>query len=255
MRSPDEVREVLRLIGEGWNNDQIARSTGISRWTIGHWRRGGVPGRNRPVRSSCPRCDGRGLDEAVYAYLLGLYLGDGSIIRFPRAYKLVIVQDARYGNIIEETRQAMAVVRHCELERIRTARNPGCTAIYTYWKHWVCVFPQHGSGAKHLRKIELEDWQRQIVRTFPDRLLRGLIQSDGCRCMNRVSGGRYTYPRYFFTNHSLDIQQLFRDACEAMDIACRNSNRWTISVARRDSVAALDRFVGPKSWCSRVRLL
>jgi hypothetical protein len=192
------------------------------------------------MRSRCPRCYVRDLDSGVYAYLFGLYLGDGSIIRFRRADKLVIVQDARYQNIIQETRHAMAKIRHCELERIRTARQPGCVAIYTYWKHWVCLFPQHGQAAKHLRKIESEDRQREIVRCYPDRLLRGLIRSDGCRCLNRVFGGRYSYTRYFFTNHSSDIQQLFKDACDRLDIEYRNSNRWTISIARRGSVAALD---------------
>jgi hypothetical protein len=58
--------------------------------------------------------------------------------------------------------------------------------------------------------------------------------------------GKYAYPRYFFTNHSLDIQQLFRDACDIVGIDYCN-NRWhTISVARRASVALLDEIVGPK---------
>ena len=32
--------------------------------------------------------------------------------------------------------------------------------------------------------------------------IRGLIHSDGCRVTNKVWGGKYEYPRYFFTNHS-----------------------------------------------------
>jgi hypothetical protein len=48
------------------------------------------------------------LDAVAYAFLLGMYLGDGSIARHPRAYKLRVVQDARYPNSIEEIRRAMA---------------------------------------------------------------------------------------------------------------------------------------------------
>jgi hypothetical protein len=43
---------------------------------------------------------------------------------------------------------------------------------------------------------------------------RGLIHSDGCRVQNRVRQGKDSCPRYFFSNESQDIQQLFRHACE-----------------------------------------
>jgi hypothetical protein len=58
---------------------------------------------------------------------------------------------------------------------------------------------QHGRGKEHLRKIELAPWQQVIASAHPERLLRGLIQSDGCRVLNRVNGT--IYPRYQFTNH------------------------------------------------------
>jgi hypothetical protein len=50
----------------------------------------------------------------------------------------------------------------------------------------------------------------------------------------------------FFLQSPLDIQQLFRDACDLIGVEYRN-NRWqTISIARRASVAILDEIVGPK---------
>jgi hypothetical protein len=64
--------------------------------------------------------------------------------------------------------------------------------------------------------------------------------------MNRVWRGKYECPRYFFTNTSEDILEIFRDACDAVGVPHRNSRRDMISVARRDGVAALDRFIGPK---------
>lgn len=105
---------------------------------------------------------------------------------------------------------------------------------------------------KHTRKIELVSWQRQIVDEYTQEFVRGLIHSDGCRGANRVrrtlpDGDRwYEYPRYFFTNASDDIRQLFTDALDRLGIAWTQSNARVISVARREAVARLDEFVGPK---------
>jgi hypothetical protein len=93
----------------------------------------------------------------------------------------------------------------------------------------------------------LTSWQTDIVDSYPRQLIRGLIHSDGCRTINRVWNGRYAYPRYLFTNNSDDILQIFRDACERVGIAHRNSKPNTISVARRKDVGILDLFIGPKS--------
>lgn len=176
-----------------------------------------------------------------------MYLGDGCISRHPRAYKLRVFQDARYPNSIQEIREAVSVVRGCDLERVRTVAKVGCVEVYTYWKHWPCVFPQHGLGLKNRREITFEPWQVEIVETNATRLLRGLIHSDGCRFMNRVSKGKYAYPRYFFTNTSPDILQIFRNACDTAGIGYRDSRWNAISIARRDDVASLDAFVGPKT--------
>ena len=93
----------------------------------------------------------------------------------------------------------------------------------------------------------MADWQVEIVERYPRQLVRGLIHSDGCRAMNRVRHGRYEYPRYFFTNVSGDILQIFRDACDAIGVPHRNLRWNAISIARREGVAALDAFIGSKS--------
>jgi hypothetical protein len=80
-----------------------------------------------------------------------------------------------------------------------------------------------------------------------------LLHSDGCRSIDTVrralpSGTRtYSYSRYLFSNTSLEIQGIYTDALDLLGIAWRR-NRWnSISVARREAVAALDEFVGPKA--------
>lgn len=140
------------------------------------------------------------MDEAAYALLLGWYLGDGSIARARRGvFTLQIANDARYSVLSQEVAATM---------RLKSTASPclragkGATLIEVRWKHWPCLFPQHGAGRKHLRKIELAEWQREIVAKYPEQLLRGLFHSDGCRIVNwatrPIKGGeirRYEYIR------------------------------------------------------------
>jgi len=201
--------------------------------------------RSRPT--GCPKCDHAFLDEAAYAYLLGLYLGDGYIDRQPRTYRFRIFQDQRYVLLIGLARRTLARVRGTDISRIGIVQQVGCVAVSSYWNHWPCLFPQHGPGMKHQRTIRLAGWQREIVDRYPWQLVRGRIHSDGCRVINRVWKGKYSYPRYFFTNTSTDILQIFRDACDAVGIRHCNSKPNLVSVARQRDVAVLDAFVGPKA--------
>jgi hypothetical protein len=120
----------------------------------------------------------------------------------------------------------------------------GCWEVYSFSKHWPCLFPQHGPGRKHERKIELTPWQQELVDLDPRPLVRGLLHSDGCRVLNWVNGT--PYPRYHFSNVSADIRGIFGRACDQLGIEWRPNNRFSLSVARRASVALLDEFVGPK---------
>jgi hypothetical protein len=203
----------------------------------------------RPARApdkDCPSCAGAAVDEPAYAYLLGLYLGDACISAHPRGvYRLRITLDLRYPGIIDECTQAIRDVRPSRAMKVCSVRKIGCNEIAAYWKHWTCLFPQHGAGPKHQRKIELQAWQLMIVQDHPQRLLRGLIQSDGWRGLNRVKGK--AYPRYNFSNRSDDIRSIFCHGCDLYGVRWRQMNRWTISVARASDVAKLDLVVGPKA--------
>src|SRR5262249_48559821 len=103
-------------------------------------------------------------------------------------------------------------------------------------------------GRKHERPISLAEWQQEIVQAEPWAFIRGLIHSDGCRAINRVRvrDKRYEYPRYFFSNMSRDILELFGDACDRVGVEWRYNRFNSISVARRASVELLDIYVGAK---------
>ncbi|HVS67811.1 MAG TPA: hypothetical protein VHE56_04625 [Mycobacteriales bacterium] len=152
---------------------------------------------------------------------------------------------------MSEVASAMVQVAHTSVSFTEVAKSR-CTVVASATIHWPCLFPQHGPGRKHERPIRLADWQRAEVARNPRGLIRGLIQSDGYRGTNVVhrplpSGTRtYGYSRYLFVNESADIREIFTDALDLLGIAWKQNRRNSISVARREAVAALDEFVGPK---------
>ena len=136
-------------------------------------------------------------------------------------------------------------------ERLLTQSN--CFQVSSYSRAWPCLFPQHGPGMKHQRRIWLAGWQQELAERWPEALLRGMIQSDGCRFTNtRGRSDSWSAPRYAFGNVSTDITSIFCTACDRLDL------RWTaafpaderkavtIYVSRKDDVARMDRLIGPK---------
>lgn len=255
-----EVRHTaVTLLRNGVRNADVARRLDIPAGTISYWKhmdhakRGECPGSHDP---KCPRCDRRALDEPAYAYLLGLYLGDGHVSRYSghRVPNLMITCGDGWPGLMDAAEQALRSVfpdnRVCRVRKI------GCHNVKVYSKHLECLFPQHGPGRKHERRIVLEPWQQEIVDAHPWDFVRGLIHSDGCRNMNwttRMVGGvrkRYEYPRYWFTNVSDDIRELYTDTLDKLGIewthCTRAGKKYNISVARRASVALMDAHVGPK---------
>ena len=122
------------------------------------------------------------MPQPQYSYLLGFYLGDGALSRHRRnVYRLRIVTDSSYPEIIAECAAAMSAVM--PKNRILIQQQPyRAVVIGCYSKAWPLLFPQHGPGRKHERTIELAPWQKEIVARFPREFLRGLIHSDGAAC-------------------------------------------------------------------------
>jgi len=232
----------------GLSSVRIAAELKIPRGTVRDWVSGRVPRTLMLGAEYCSACGGpiHAFNELSpsYVYLLGLYLGDGCLATHQRGvYKLRLSLDGAYPSIINEARGAILEVM--PTSKVNSLlRLPRYVEVYSYSKAWPCLFPQHGPGKKHLRRIRLSTWQEELTRRAPELLLRGLIHSDGCRFVN--TGRGWQHPRYSFTNLSADIRLIFTDTCDLLGL------RWTtagpkVYVSRKADVARMDGFIGPKA--------
>ena len=238
---PLEVREAAwSLYSQGLPDRAVAERLRLARETVREWRRAPTPNRRR----DCPRCDDAPLEPLAYAYLLGLYLGDGHLSLHRRGvYHLRVTLDACYGDIIAEAARAMAHRGSGSPDR-----PPTCAGMhrrgFLLEALALPVPPARPRSQTHVDAIKLEAFQFDILRSEAPALLRGLIHSDGCRVLNRVAGR--VYPRYHFSNRSDDIRSIFCSACDVVGVRWTQSSFKEISVARATDVAKLDQFVGPK---------
>lgn len=245
---PRPVRDAAReLHHAGFTVAQVSRRMNLRYRTVWEWCNRPMP--TDDVAQRCPRCQESPRlpdDPTAYAYLLGQYLGDGHVSLTSRVPVLRIACADAYPGIMDDCEQAMLAVLARRVSRVHAI---GCTTVQSVAKHWPCLLPQAGAGKKHERRIELLDWQREVVAAAPGSFARGLFHSDGCRSINRIikAGRTYEYPRYLFANESADILALCGWALDLLGVAWRLNRRNSLSVARRDAVALLDRHVGPKS--------
>ncbi|WP_144121396.1 transcriptional regulator [Catellatospora sichuanensis] len=245
---PLAIRRQARLEHRnGSSIGSVAARLGLPYQTVRTWcRNEGAPD-SRFTEARCFRCrETTSADREPYAYLLGIYLGDGHLVTSAKVPVLRISCTAAYTDLLDQAEKAMLATLANRVQRIR---QKGSVNLQSYSKHWPCLFPQAGAGKKHERRIELESWQQAIVLDHPGAFLRGLFHSDGCRAINRITknGKTYEYPRYLFANESADILAVCGWALDLLGVAWRLNRRNSLSVARRDAVALLDEHVGPKS--------
>ncbi|WP_306821809.1 hypothetical protein [Streptomyces sp. NP160] len=113
MHSPATRRAARELVEAGLGDAEVARRIGVGRSTIRSWR----SQRWRPpmLRNTCFRCDEIACpppDPGSYAYLLGLYLGDGCISDLPRGVQVLRIACCDdYPDLMDECEAAIAAVR------------------------------------------------------------------------------------------------------------------------------------------------
>ncbi len=257
MRTIEEYHEILDLWEQGENKMEIARRTGIPHRTVVDCvrRYKSIAGLEEALKE---RIRQGALDDnsarqrlinaspeihEAYTYLLGLYLGDGTLSKDRCVYRLRIFLDAKYPGIIAACQTAMETV--LPENRVTLLDRNTWFEVIMHYKYWPALLPQHGPGRKHTRLIELAPWQETLVSAHPLALLRGLYHSDGSRSQNIVKGR--DYPRYLFANESPGIRALFCAACDRLGLGWTIANRRNVCISRREDVAWLDHEIGPKS--------
>lgn len=247
MRPDKDVNEVFRLAEAGLTQVEIAAKVGMGQSAVSRWLRTGQaavlasPMRRRRVDTRCPdRCPVRAAaPEPAYAYLLGRYLGNGALAHTGRSvYRLFVGCCGDHPGVVAE--EARAAVRALLPRNALGAQDRnGCTNVTCYSKHWPCLLPRLGPAVEGPWPVTLAPWQRRIaVERQPERFARGLVHGEGC--CSRAEG------RYLFSNRSTDVRRLFCEACDRLGVQWRQLNRYTVSVARPDSVARLDDLVGAR---------
>lgn len=74
----------------------------------------------------------------------------------------------------------------------------------------------------------------------------GLYLGDG-HITDEHKQHKLTYPRYFFTNMSVDIRQMFYETAEKLNLQWRQTNAISVAISRREDVAWLDEHIGAKA--------
>ncbi len=127
---------------------------------------------------------------ADYAYLLGLYLGDGNIspaaIRARRVCALQIMCADAWPGLLEELPEHANHIATWQ-KRYRRCTGKAAPRCSRWWKHWPCLLPQHGPGRKHERRIELAPWQqRDSTDVHPAAFVEGSSTRMASSFTNRV---------------------------------------------------------------------
>jgi hypothetical protein len=209
-KTEQEVREIVRLHKDGISQNKIHKILGFDRTTI----RQILKDPEDYIKKSIPEFNLDNIDRQSYAFILGVYLGDGCISKTHRqnVFKIRIFCDAKYVNILNEITKSLEIIfpNSKTLKRNHTSVN--CIEIYLYSSHILKLFPQHGLGRKHERPIVLEDWQREIIDEYNVEFLKGLIYTDG----SFYYSGKYEYCN--FTNKSMDIMNLCSESMKKLNI-------------------------------------
>lgn len=128
------VRELLTL---GYSDREVAQISGVASTTVGRWRRSWplISIRWRPAH------------DHSYAYLLGMYLGDGCLHVMGRGHVLLQISlDSSYPSVIDDCRTAMVLCMPDTRPGLVRRSGKNVTVVQGCNKRWLDAFPQHGRG-------------------------------------------------------------------------------------------------------------
>jgi hypothetical protein len=164
-----------------------------------------------------------GINE--YSYMLGCYFGDGHISKFQNKItkQFHLATGTNTPKIIDFQSKLLTLFGNKIVVR---KRKFNVVDIFTHNSDFDKIFPHTGSGFKHNRKIELTDWQKEIVNY--KYILLGLFHSDGC-AVKAYSRTRDNIYRYEFVNKSPDILEIYCNCLEFLNITYTKRQRINVN--------------------------
>jgi hypothetical protein len=134
---------VMALLPTGVSDRAIEAKTGVGRGTVRRWRLTAVP---PPAVLRKEVADAWSVpDEAAYCYLLGAYLGDGTVaVRTPNSARLQVVNDRCYEAISEEILGAMHATFPGGSLRVHPSSTGESDVLCVTHPAILRAFPQHG---------------------------------------------------------------------------------------------------------------
>jgi hypothetical protein len=128
---PLETVQLARLLSDlEFLDRENASICSVSVRAIRHWRAGDRRvGTKRLSAPTCPRCHGRVLNDEAYAYLLGLYLGDGHITRGRRTHVLWLACSDAWPGLLALAKQTMTLVMPSSSVFCASQRGVACTYV------------------------------------------------------------------------------------------------------------------------------
>lgn len=216
----EQKQQAIFLFENGMNKTKISKELDIPRATIKGWTTPKyIKKTDKPRNSYIPIVDFDAyLDtpekRKAYSFIMAVYLCDGyiNIMKNQRTYSIRLCNDTRYPNNTQEWANNLKILFPENVCNIYNPKNSNCNQVKLYSRKIIDLFPQHGAGAKHARKLTILDWQMRIISEYPEQFIRGCIQSDGCiyqQIIKNKKGGKTSYKRYNFVNKSEDIMDLF----------------------------------------------
>lgn len=284
MRTLEEYKSILELREQGYNYSAIARKTKIPRETVRDCvktyenvekllsdyndptrsMRMYKTNKNRDTINSMKNpLDGKDeLFRERYAYLLGIFLGDGCLSKDKKnVYRIRVSCDAKYTGIIQKIQSTIEhILPNNKVGLVIHEMNkgiPSCIDVCCYSKDWVLLFPFYKPGRKHTYKIQLEEWQERIIKDYPKEFWLGLFHSDGSRYIStqkpcKKHSNIYSHTCYNFTQKSKDIMNLFIWCSGLLGLETKARMRsdgscYVVSIYKQKYVAFLDTFAGAKT--------
>lgn len=219
MRHNKETIEKAKTLYEsGYSKYKIEKLLKLKKGTARYWAK-----KNFSVNEKIENLEWLGDDKEVkveeimnseelrkaYSYVFAIYLSDGYLAELksrPGVYRMRFFNDVKYPINSEEWRTELHKLFPNHVVSRTKPSDRNIWLISLYGRRIPVLFPHVGKGMKHERKLNIQDWQKDIIEKEPEKFIKGCIESDGSIYEQTV--GKYKYVRYNFSNNSEEIASL-----------------------------------------------